>query len=98
MSGKREKNSKHAGVGAGVGAGTKAQGSGEFQDLEMYMEKLYDDDMESKTFGAEKILHISLQVNYIEALIQDEALMVCSPSYRPLHHSFHTVSSLSSFS
>jgi len=47
-------------------------------DLETYMEKLYDEDMESKLDGLTQILYLSEYAANIEALIQNEALMVNS--------------------
>lgn len=45
-------------------------------ELDAYMEKLYDEDIESKIDGAKMILQIAEFAGNIEALIQNEALMV----------------------
>lgn len=45
-------------------------------ELDAYMEKLYDEDIESKVDGAKMILQLAEFAGNIEALIQNEALMV----------------------
>jgi hypothetical protein len=45
-------------------------------ELDSYMEKLYDDDVESKLEGAKMILQLAEFAGNIEALVQNEALMV----------------------
>lgn len=45
-------------------------------ELDSYMEKLYDEDIESKLGGAKMILQLAEYAGNIEALIQNEALMV----------------------
>lgn len=45
-------------------------------ELDAYMEKLYDEDIESKIDGAKMILQLAEYAGNIEALIQNEALMV----------------------
>eukprot|EP00644_Phytophthora_capsici_P008094 jgi/Phyca11/554082/estExt2_Genewise1Plus.C_PHYCAscaffold_580193 len=44
-------------------------------ELDSYMEKLYDDDVESKLEGAKMILQLAEFAGNIEALVQNEALM-----------------------
>uniref|UniRef100_K3X421 Kinesin-associated protein 3 n=1 Tax=Globisporangium ultimum (strain ATCC 200006 / CBS 805.95 / DAOM BR144) TaxID=431595 RepID=K3X421_GLOUD len=44
-------------------------------ELDSYMEKLYDEDIESKIDGAKMILQLAEYAGNIEALIQNEALM-----------------------
>ncbi|RLN64169.1 hypothetical protein BBJ29_000317 [Phytophthora kernoviae] len=44
-------------------------------ELDTYMEKLYDDDVESKLDGAKMILQLAEFAGNIEALVQNEALM-----------------------
>ncbi|KAG7401244.1 Kinesin-associated protein 3 [Phytophthora boehmeriae] len=44
-------------------------------ELDTYMEKLYDDDVESKVDGAKMILQLAEFAGNIEALVQNEALM-----------------------
>lgn len=46
-------------------------------DLDMYMERLYDDDVESKQDGAIRILHLAMHAMHTEQLVENEALMVC---------------------
>ncbi|GMF15723.1 unnamed protein product [Phytophthora lilii] len=45
-------------------------------ELDAYMEKLYDDDVESKLEGAKMILQLAEFAGNIEGLVQNEALMV----------------------
>ncbi|GMF42958.1 unnamed protein product [Phytophthora fragariaefolia] len=47
-------------------------------ELDAYMEKLYDDDVESKLDGAKMILQLAEFAGNIEALVQNESLMVCA--------------------
>ncbi|KUF92298.1 polyamine oxidase 4 [Phytophthora nicotianae] len=44
-------------------------------ELDAYMEKLYDDDVESKLEGAKMILQLAEYAGNIEALVQNESLM-----------------------
>lgn len=44
-------------------------------ELDAYMEKLYDDDVESKLEGAKMILQLAEFAGNIEALVQNESLM-----------------------
>ncbi|OWZ19116.1 Kinesin [Phytophthora megakarya] len=44
-------------------------------ELDAYMEKLYDDDVESKLDGAKMILQLAEFAGNIEALVQNESLM-----------------------
>ncbi|CEG40929.1 kinesin-associated protein 3-like [Plasmopara halstedii] len=44
-------------------------------ELDVYMEKLYDDDVESKLEGAKMILQLAEFAGFIESLVQDESLM-----------------------
>ncbi|POM70749.1 Kinesin-associated protein [Phytophthora palmivora] len=44
-------------------------------ELDIYMEKLYDDDVESKLDGAKMILQLAEFAGNIEALVQNESLM-----------------------
>ncbi|CCI45460.1 unnamed protein product [Albugo candida] len=44
-------------------------------DLDMYMERLYDDDVESKQDGAIRILHLAMHAMHTEQLVENEALM-----------------------
>lgn len=44
-------------------------------DLDVYMDKLYDDDVESKLEGAKMILQLAEFAGNIEGLVQDESLM-----------------------
>lgn len=50
--------------------------SAKADELDAYMEKLYDEDTESKLEGAKMILQLAEFAGNIEALIQNEALMV----------------------
>jgi hypothetical protein len=45
-------------------------------ELDSYMERLYDEDVESKLEGASMILQLAEFAGNIEALVQNEALMV----------------------
>ena len=45
-------------------------------DLDVYMEKLYEEDIESKIEGARMILQLAEYAANIEALVQNESLMV----------------------
>lgn len=54
--------------------------SAKADELDAYMEKLYDEDTESKLEGAKMILQLAEFAGNIEALIQNEALMVTQRS------------------
>lgn len=45
------------------------------EDLDAYMERLYDEDVESKLEGAKMILQLAEFAGNIESLVQNEALM-----------------------
>lgn len=51
-------------------------------ELDAYMEKLYDDDVESKLDGAKMILQLAEFAGNIEALVQNESLMVRAAACR----------------
>ncbi|RLN50796.1 hypothetical protein BBJ28_00013869 [Nothophytophthora sp. Chile5] len=58
-----------------VGKMEKRKVSAKADELDAYMEKLYDDDVESKLEGAKMILQLAEFAGNIEALVQNEALM-----------------------
>nr|CCA26595.1 kinesinassociated protein putative [Albugo laibachii Nc14] len=45
------------------------------EDLDLYMERLYDDDVESKQDGASRILKLAMYAMNTEQLVENEALM-----------------------
>ncbi|GLE06341.1 hypothetical protein PINS_up015588 [Pythium insidiosum] len=48
----------------------------QLDELDSYMEKLYDEDIESKLEGARMILQLAEYAGNIESLVQNESLMV----------------------
>jgi hypothetical protein len=54
----------------------KALERAEMDDLDVYMEKLYEEDVDIKLEGARKILLLAEYAGNIESLVQNESLMV----------------------
>ncbi|KAH7476436.1 Kinesin-associated protein 3 [Phytophthora ramorum] len=73
MSSSRSRGPTHAAVTAKSERPRKITAKAD--ELDAYMEKLYDDDVESKLDGAKMILQLAEFAGNIEALVQNESLM-----------------------
>ncbi|DAZ95166.1 TPA: hypothetical protein N0F65_012420 [Lagenidium giganteum] len=75
MSSARVANANMSAVGGGSKVEKQRKVTARLDDLDTYMEKLYDEDVESKLAGAKMILQLAEYAGNIETLIQNESLM-----------------------